>query len=434
MSLVGKDELDVAMTAPFDATLLDDIRSRFLYVDEDPFSGQKRAFLENGGGSLTLKSVVHNSAEVMGIPDGSSRGNAAARQLLERINAGKMAARCFFGAGGDDSGQLVTAATGTEILFRLARTILLQSSSGSVVSSCLEHAASHDAAGYWASRLGFRHISVALPASTGVIGPDDYAHAVKADTVLATVIHTSHVTGMRADLSAIVKAIRSKSPSCFVLCDGIQHAAHGPIDVGSYDVDAYVFSPYKVFSHRSGALGWIAHRLAVMPHEKMEGKAAENWDLGGRDPALFAGLAAVVDYLSWLGGRFTKDAEPRSRVVAAMQAVNRHEAGLIHFLIHGKNGLRGLIDLPRVTVIGETGIARREGAVSFNVRGRSSRDVVAALEAQGARTHFRLNEPSSSSRFVLQSLGLDDCVRVSFCHYNTAEEVGRVLSVLSQLV
>ena len=48
MSLVGKDELDVAMTAPFDATLLDDIRSRFLYVDEDPFSGRKRAFLENG--------------------------------------------------------------------------------------------------------------------------------------------------------------------------------------------------------------------------------------------------------------------------------------------------------------------------------------------------------------------------------------------------
>lgn len=426
--------LNVAITTPFSGALLEEIRSRFLYVDEDPFSGQKRAFLENGGGSLTLNSVVQSSAEVMGIPDGSSRSNGAARQLLEQMNAGKSAVRCFFGAENDHSGQLVTATTGTEILFRLIRTILLQFSSGSVVSSCLEHAASHDAAGYWARQLGFQQISIALPPSTAIVQPEDYADAVRADTVLATVVHTSHVTGMRVNLPGIVKAIRSKAPNCFVLCDGIQHAAHGPIDVSRYDVDAYVFSPYKVFSHRSGAFGWMAHRLAVMPHEKKEGKPADNWDLGGLDPALFAGQSAVVNYLSWLGGHFTENPQPRARVVTAMQAINRHETSLIHLLIHGNITLRGLNDLPRVTIIGGTEMARREGAVSFTVRGRSSRDVVAALEAEGIRTHFRLNEPSASSRFVLQSMGMSDCVRVSFCHYNTADEVERVLNVLSQLV
>ncbi|NOR13923.1 MAG: hypothetical protein GQ545_11785, partial [Candidatus Aminicenantes bacterium] len=46
-----------AQKGMFSPELLDEIRHRFLYVDRDPFAGQ-RVYLEASGGSLRLKTVV----------------------------------------------------------------------------------------------------------------------------------------------------------------------------------------------------------------------------------------------------------------------------------------------------------------------------------------------------------------------------------------
>ena len=79
----------------------------------------------------------------------------------------------------------------------------------------------------------------------GLVKAEDYAAQVTADTKVATILHTSPVTGMGMDVAAISKAIRAVAPDCFIIVDGIQHAAHGQIDIASYDVDGYVISPYK---------------------------------------------------------------------------------------------------------------------------------------------------------------------------------------------
>ena len=72
---------------------------------------------------------------------------------------------------------------------------------------------------------------------------------------MATILHTSPVTGMSMDIAKIAKEIRSISPNCYIIVDGIQHAAHGQIDIESYNIDGYVISPYKMFS-RHGL--WIS--------------------------------------------------------------------------------------------------------------------------------------------------------------------------------
>ena len=61
---------------------------------------------------------------------------------------------------------------------------------------------------------------------------------------------------MGMDVAAISKAIRAVAPDCFIIVDGIQHAAHGQIDIASYDVDGYVISPYKMFSRHGYGLAW----------------------------------------------------------------------------------------------------------------------------------------------------------------------------------
>ena len=59
--------------------------------------------------------------------------------------------------------------------------------------------------------------------------------------------HTSPVTGIGVDLKNLTKGIKEKNPNCLVIVDGIQHAAHGNINISNYHIDGYVISPYKVF-------------------------------------------------------------------------------------------------------------------------------------------------------------------------------------------
>jgi selenocysteine lyase/cysteine desulfurase len=420
---------DTATTSPFNDDLMDAVRARFLHVDRDPIAGE-RIYFENGGGSLTLASVIERSAELMAYPDSASRRNPTAGKLAGVIAQAGRDIRCFFGAGED--GQIIAAATGTDLIFRLVRTALQATKSGSVLSSALEHPCSYDAAQMWAERQGRNWIEVPLDPATANVSADAYARLVRPDTAVATVIHTSHVTGMRVDVAAVAGAIRATAPDCFIICDGIQHAPHGSVDVAALDVDAYVFAPYKAMSRHGSAYAWLSPRLARIPHDKLRGRDADNWDLGQRDPAVLAAQSEVHGYLCWLGGHFTNSSDQRARVVAAMNAANRHELHLIDLLINGRDGLPGLTDLAGVSIIGGTGLASREGAVSFTVEGRVSADVVADLGRRAIRVHDRRDDPFSGH--ILQAFALPDCVRVSFCHYNTTDEVAALLHALPDML
>jgi selenocysteine lyase/cysteine desulfurase len=65
------------------------------------------------------------------------------------------------------------------------------------------------------------------------------------------------------------------------------------------------------------------------------------------------------------------------------------------------------------------------------VASKEASQVVAALNAEGIRTHTRKADHYSGN--ILQPLGLPSCVRVSLCHYNTVEEVARFLSVMAEI-
>ncbi len=420
-----------APQSPIDGALMAQIRERFFHVESDPVSGP-RIFLESGGGSLLLKDAIERSAEIAAYPDSPSRRNVAAGHIGDMMRQTTENLMRFFGA---ESGQVLYGATGTEILFRLVRSGLENAEKGSVLSSSLEHAASHDAAQCWAEAFGHAHIDVPLDSDTGVVSPQDYADAMRPDTRLATIIHTSHVSGKRVDLGGISAAIKSVAPDCLIICDGIQHAPHGPIYAERDNVDAYVFAPYKAFARRGGAFVWMSERLAGMPHnDRMIGKPNTNWTLGSPDPSLYAAFTAVHDYLCWIGGHFTDSQDAREQLVAGMDAATAHEVSLIDRLINGTDELAGLAAYNSVTLIGDTELEDREGAVCFAVKGRKSTEIIDAFDARGIRIHHRGSDASSSSRFVLNAVQLEDCVRVSFCHYNTHAEIDAVLKALPEIV
>ena len=413
----------------FDDKLLQEIRDRFHHVDSCPYQGS-RAFFENAGGSLTLKSVVEVNTQLSSIPDNQGRDNPASKELVRIIEQAREDAMTLIGAS---SGQIIVGESGTELLFRLVRTAVLGSQEGgTILGTSLEHPATRSAARQWAEKTNRKHVLIAHNDDTASINRDDYKKNMTADVRVATIIQTSPVTGMGTDVAAISHEIRSVSPDCFIIVDGIQHAAHGGIDVDAYNIDAFTMSAYKVFSKHNYGVAWLSPRMASMQHEHLDGSADTQWELGTRDTSAYATFSEVVRYVEWLGSNFTNSTDSRERILAAGTAMGEHEASLVEAMIDGIDGQRGLRNMSEVRLIGGHDNDNREGLVSLVVDGIPSVDVVSHLNNDGVRTHVRKSDYFSGN--ILDPLGLDSCVRVSMCHYNSAAEVKRFLQSLDKLL
>lgn len=404
--------------------LLTEIRSRFAQIDQCPVQGP-RVFFENAGGALTLNSVVETSARYAAIPDNQGRDNPGSHELVRVINKAKDDMRVFMNAPG---GQFFVGESGTELTFRLIMNACLGAGPGVVLGTTLEHPASRSACDRWARVAGQRHVLVAHDDATGTVTAEAYAAAVTPDTVVATIVHTSPVTGMGVDLEGIAAAIRAVAPEAYIIVDGIQHAAHGRIDLTAYGVDGYVISPYKMFSRHGYGLAWISDRLTKLPHNGLLNGPADNWEMGTRDTGSYATLTDVADYLEWLGAQVSDAADRRARFVAAGKAIHAQEKALTDAMIHGTGNLPGLKDMEKVHIIGGIDNPAREGLVSLWVEGVASAEVVAQLNAQGIRTHVRKADHYSGN--ILDPLGRDSCVRVSMCHYNSVHEVAQFLAAM----
>jgi cysteine desulfurase/selenocysteine lyase len=345
------------------------------------------------------------------------------------INKAKDDMRALMNAEG---GQFFVGESGTELLFRLIMNACLGiEKGGEVLGSTLEHPATRSACDRWAKIAGHQHVLVNHDDATGTVTAEAYAARVSENTVVATILHTSPVTGMSVDVAACVKAIRAVAPKCIIIVDGIQHAAHGGMDLANYNVDGYVISPYKVFSRHGFGLAWISDSLTNLPHNNLINGPADNWEMGTRDSGSYATLSDVVNYFEWLGEQVGGGSNRRDKFNAAAEAIKFHEKSLTDAMIHGVGNLRGLADLDKVTVIGGVDNPAREGLVSLTVAGVASVDVVKQLNNEGIRTHLRKADQYSGN--ILDPLKLDGCVRVSMCHYNTTQEVAKFLAVMNEL-
>ncbi|MDG2217657.1 MAG: aminotransferase class V-fold PLP-dependent enzyme, partial [Acidimicrobiales bacterium] len=369
----------------FEPALLQAVRDRFHHVDACPFQGP-RAFFENAGGSLTLKACVERTAQLMAIPDNQGRTNVASAAMMEIIEQGRSDMMLLLGAS---SGEAFIGETGTELLGRLIRNAMFASDGSKVIGSHLEHPATYSPCRRWAPIAGMTYEQVDFDPVTTVVGVDQYAPAITPDLAVATIIHASPVTGMHVDVAAIAAEIRRVAPDCFIIVDGIQHAAHGRVDVDRYDVDGYVVSGYKLFSRHNFGVAWVSDRLATVPHDQLAGAPENVWELGTRDASAYAAFSEVVRYLEWLGAEVSPGGAPRQLIEAAAAAIRGQEQDLVDAMMWGTGGLLGLGQLDTVTVVGPDNSEHRSGMISFMIDGIDGPSAVDSLNADGVRTHAR---------------------------------------------
>ncbi len=406
---------------------MNEIRDRFVNIDSDPFSG-KRIYFENAGGTLKLKSIFEVIETFSGLPDNTGRRNAASRKVDEAIARGRKDVALFVGA---ESGTIAAEQSTTGMIFRILNTIAANATGGNMVTTNLDHASAYDATRMIAQRCGMEFRCAELDSKTGLVPVESILKHVDEETAVLTVIHASNVIGSKNDVATITTEARKRNPNMFVILDGAQHASHGMIDVEAYGADAWIFVTYKVYSKPGASFAWMSDRLANLPHDNLAGKPKDMWDLGTREAASYACMSSVLEYFRWLGSKFTDSDEPRRQVEAAMLAIERHEAALLEAMLGGTDRTKGMLGNSRVTVLGDKqNLATQEAIIAFNVAGINTADLVDYFEQNGVRMHNRISD--CYSKHTLSAFGIEECVRISLCHYNTLDEVGVFLKLLEQ--
>jgi cysteine desulfurase family protein (TIGR01976 family) len=238
----------------------------------------------------------------------------------------------------------------------------------------------------------------------------------------------SNAVGTRNDVTALGRL--AHAAGALIYLDAVHYAPHGPIDVRAWDCDFLACSVYKFFGPHVGVL-WGRRRLLeeLTPYkvEPASDAVPDRWMTGTQNHEGLAGLVAAVDYLASLG---RPGGDRRRRLEAAMAAIQSHEERLTVRL------LTGLAERPRFRVWGVADprrLGERVPTVSITATDRDAADVARHL---AEREIYAWNGDFYAWELV-ERLGLrphGGLVRLGLVHYNTADEVERLLAALDEIV
>ncbi len=389
-------------------------------------------FMDNAGGSQVLGSVVERVRHYLVTSNVQLGASYAVSQLAaERLGRAQADIAEFLNAGRPE--EVVMGPSTTVLLQTLARAMAPAWRPGDeVVVSRMDHESN---IGPW---VGLEAMGVAVKfweVDREVMGLDVEAleRLLSPRTRLVAFTHTSNIFGGLVPVTEITR--RAHARGARVCVDGVAYAPHRAIDVSAWDVDYYVCSFYKVYGpHHAVLFGKYAHLLELaslyhyfIPNDRIPAKLQP----GNPNYELSFGSAGITDYLVELGRRAggAEDWPRRSLIEAAFTAIAEHEATLAERLLgflRTKHGVR---------IVGPTtsDAGSRVPTISFVVDGMRSDTIVSAID----RLDIGIRFGDFHSKRLIDDLGFtssNGVVRVSLVHYNTADEVDRLIEGLDRVV
>jgi cysteine desulfurase family protein (TIGR01976 family) len=228
----------------------------------------------------------------------------------------------------------------------------------------------------------------------------------------------------------------AKAAGAWVFLDAVHFAPHGPIDVQELGCDLLACSAYKFFGPHVGILWGRRELLETIPAYKIRpapDTLPGKWMTGTQNHEGLAGVAAAVDYLASVGARLHQPAARararRSQLLAAMTGIQNYERTLSERL------LLGLAARPRFTVWGVRDVnqlQRRVPTIAITDAHASPQQLAEFLAAR----HIYVWNGNMYALEVSERLGLESrggFVRLGLVHYNTVDEVDRLLKAFDEL-
>lgn len=423
----------------FSNATMQSVKDSFHYVDFD-LNGHRRLFFDNAGGSFRLKKSVEAYTQIAATPDCPERIHSTAVYLQDIQDKGQQDFRMMLNVEG---GTVYTALTASKAMFDMVRVVVENVAGSNMVTTVLEHPSAYDAMDVNAKRTG-RELRVAKSnAVTGGVDVEEITKLIDQDTVLLSVMYASNISGAKFDIESIVSRAREVKPDLFIIVDAVQHAPHDVIDLKHIPIDGINIAPYKFFGNRGMGLAWVSDRLAGLPHDKLNGKPTNYWDVGSADPAQYAMFSAVINYVCELGLKYSNASSPgdaseprqqqRQQFVAGMQMIALHERALLSRMLNGTDDIQGLRDMQNVDVyLDYEDLTKRDLILAINFKNIEPAKAVMEYDKQGVTVFERVNTSLYSKR-MLESFGLEGAIRVSPLHCHSAEDIDTFLTITKQM-
>jgi cysteine desulfurase family protein (TIGR01976 family) len=263
---------------------------------------------------------------------------------------------------------------------------------------------------------------------------EDLASKIGSRTRLVAVGYASNAVGTINNVAEVVRLAGQVGVLSYI--DAVHYAPHGLIDVRQLDCDFLVCSTYKFFGPHMGVLyGKREHLKKFRPYKVRPNtdNIPNCWEWGTLNHEGIAGIKACVDYWEELGRHGEKEQSARTRresIVKAHAAVHQHERQMMERMI------AGLLAIPGLKLYGISDPSRFENrcaTIVVRIEGHAPLELATKLGDRGIFTwdgnYYALNV---TEQLDVERLG--GFLRIGLVHYNTMDEVERMLAALREIV
>ncbi len=376
------------------------VRARFSALERD------LVFFDGPGGTQVPDEVIDAIAGYLRESNANVSGPYETSRRTELLyERARDTAGRFLGCSPDEA---VFGANMTSLCFTLSRTAGREFRAGDeIIVTRLDHDAN---VAPWLELAHDRDLTVRFVDvhDDTTLDLDDLQRQLSERTRIVAYPVASNAVGTLTDVSRIAQL--AHEAGALAWADAVHYAPHGPIDVAALGVDVLVCSPYKFFGpHLGVAFGrrellesWRPYKVRPAPDVPV----GHRFETGTQPFELLAGFVAAVEYLDSIG----------------WEAIRAHERAL---------GQRFLDGLPaHCRLCGVNSMDGRVPTFAFNVDGLTPGKVASRLGERGLAVwhgnYYALE--------VMRRLGLENgAVRAGIVHYNTADEVDRLLAELAAL-
>jgi len=262
---------------------------------------------------------------------------------------------------------------------------------------------------------------------------DDCERLIGTRTKLVAVGYASNAVGTINKVQRIVEMARAVNALTFI--DAVQFVPHGPVDVRAIGCDFLACSAYKFFGPHVGILYGRHDLLDALPAYKVRpagDQPPDKFETGTLNHEGIAGILGALEYLQQVGknmGWTEGEKDRREALHETMSSLFDYEQHLTAYLIDQLRNFREI----RVYGIQELrSLNERVPTVSFTHKNVDSHSIAQRLAQEDINVwsgHYYAVE-------IMRRLNLLDkggMVRVGLTHYNTLEEIDRLIAVLNSL-
>jgi len=406
------------------------VRSQFPSLSQT-VNGYPAAYLDGPGGTQVPQRVIDAISDYLRVDNANSGGNyPTSRRTDAMIVAARAAMADFFHSAAD---EVVFGQNMTSLTFMLSRSIGRDLKPGDeIVVTRLDHDANVSP---WLTIAEDRGVTVRwaeIHDEDCTLDMADLASKINAKTKLVAVGYASNAVGTINPVKKIVELAHRVGALAYI--DAVHYGPHGLIDVAALDCDFLVCSTYKFFGPHMGVLfGKREHLQRLRPYKvrPLVDTVPFRWEWGTLNHECMAGITACVDYIADIGRQARPEVKTRRAAIeAAYAAFHEHEQALLERVVSG------LKQIPGSRIYGITDPARfsdRCATVAVRFAGHTPLELATKLGERGFfawdGNYYALN--LSEHLDVEKSGGF---LRLGFVHYNTMEEVDRLLAALREIV